>query len=336
MSRRILLFASTLLVFLLIFSSGCNQSSATGEVADVPQTTLRVAYGEWPPDLIVYLAEQRGYFSAHGADVELVQISGFEELFELIESGDIDIWPVTLLDAVIAYAEGEDWQVIMLEDFSEGADAVVTLPENEIKKVSDLAGKTVGVEQGTVGEFFLQILLTREDLTLEDVTIVDLAFDEIPPALARGEIDAGVTYEPSITEVLDAGGEVLVNTEKERNVIVDVYAADKSRINDFPNDYKNFMKGILDASEYYNDNPDEAIAIMAEPFGNSPEELTSAFEGLKIPNLRDNTTAFNRASGFAAIYPVAQQAQRYLEDAGLIVAPKDLSELFADVIDLVE
>lgn len=192
------LFAFLILVLLgfgIYFFSSYGFQEPAAELTE-RTTILRIGYSEWPPDLIVYLAQEKGFFEANGLQVELVPVDGFEDLFEKIENKQIDLWPVTLLDAVIAYSEGEEWQIIALEDYSNGADAVLTMEDSGIEGISGLTGKKVGTEQGTVGEFFLQILLQRDGLELSDVEIVDMSYDQIPAALVSGEIDAGVTMNP--------------------------------------------------------------------------------------------------------------------------------------------
>ena len=296
--------------------------------------TLRVLYGEWPPDLIAYLAQEKGYFEEEGVSVELVKIGGFEELFELVDNNEADVWPVTLLDAIIAYSEGKDWQIFLVEDYSAGADAVlVAESQTDIESIEDLKGKTVGLEEGTVGEFFLQILLSRSGSSLEDLEIVDMSFDEIPAALADGSIDAGVTYEPAVTESVNQGARVLVDTEKERGVIADVYAAHQSELENYSEEYKKFMRAILKAADFYNENPEEAAEIMKEPFESDTDELLEGLSNLQITTHRDNQTAFDRNSGFASLYTGAKQAEQYLEEEGIITPAASLNELFSNLID---
>lgn len=322
-------------VFLLLFS-GCSFTKADTETPETDDVTLRILYSEWPPDMMAYLAQELGLFEANNVDVELVWVDGFEAAVAARENGETDIWNYTLLDFVTEYAEGieQEGQIIFIEDFSAGADAVMTLPAYGINNVADLDGKTVGVEQGTIGEFFLNILLERVDLSLEDLEIVDMGFDEVPLALANGEIDAGVTYEPAISQILNEGGEVLVDSEKERDVIVDVYVAKKDHLLEHPIAYQRAVESILDAGEFFNNNPEEAAEIIKGPLNMTTEEVLETFDKLRIPSLRDNKTAFNRSSGFASLYIIGRLAQQYLEEQGVLIEYFDLDPLInSSIID---
>lgn len=323
-------------VLLLAGATGCGPLNSNVPAAVEDDVTLRILYSEWPPDMMAYLAQEKGFFADNGVNVELVWVDGFEEAVAARENGETDIWNYTLLDFITEYAEGleTEGQIILIEDFSAGADAVVTLPGKGIDRVQDLEGKKVGLEKGTIGEFFLNILLERVDLTLDDLETVDMGFDEIPAALQEGRIDAGVTYEPAISQVLSEGGEVLVDSEKERNVIVDVYVAKADHILEHPEAYQRVVAALLEAGEYFNKYPEEAAEIIKDPLGMSTEEVAETFAKLRIPSLRDNKTAFNRSSGFASLYILGRQAQQYLEDQGVLTEFFDLEPLInASLID---
>jgi len=309
-----LLFA----IFVSAFLVGCSGEKTDGEIH-----SLSISYSEWPPDAVVYLAEEKGFFDDYGLDVNLEWVADFEETFAKVDSGEVQIWSLPLLDAVSGLQENDDWQVILVEDYSLGADAVVTLGD-DISSVADLRGKKVGVEKGTLGEFFVAILLERENMTLDDFDGVEMSAIDIPAALEAGEIDAGVTYEPYITEVVSAGGTIIVDSAKERGAIVDVYLAKKGEIDENREAYIKVINGILDAQDFLNNNIEETAEILAEPLGISPEEVVESFEKLKIPDFQDNLTAFNRSSGFQALHNLARQAEEYLRDQGIVTSHKRL------------
>jgi len=316
----------------LLVLVGCKKSTA------VINEPIKILYSEWPPDLIIYLAQEKGFYKKYGANVELVQISDFEELFAKIANHEANIWPITLLDTVKEFTGGKDWQVILLEDYSEGADAILVNNSSDINNPADLRNKKVGVEKGTVGEFFLNIILNRDGLQLKDLEIVDLAFDEIPNAMASGEIDAGVTYEPSITQALSSGAKVLVDTKTEKNTIVDVFVADKTEIEDNKDQYIAVLNALIEAQEYFNKYPEESAQIMSVPFNITKEDLLAAFNNLRIPDYRENETVFSRTSASLSLFSLAKQAEQYMNSQGLIDVSKyyNMDSLISKLINNVK
>jgi len=66
---------------------------------------------------------------------------------------------------------------------------------------ADLAGKRIGVTQGSVARFFLWQYLALEQVPEEDVILVDLNPREMVRAMRDGEIDAAIVWEPHATQI---------------------------------------------------------------------------------------------------------------------------------------
>lgn len=323
---------------LLLGLSGCGEASEIVEdevdvsVSENQDSTIRFLYSDWPPDLIAYLAEQKGFFEKHNANVELIQVGGYDELLDKKDDPDTAyVWSFTLLDFVAESITNPDAVVLAKQDSSFGADAVIAGAGSNISSITELEGKKIGVEEATVGEFFLSILLENEGLALDDLDIVSLTSEEIPAALANGSVDVGVAYEPDVTTAVNEGGTILKDSTDQRGVIVDIYGAKRDHVEANREEYTAFLKALFEAVEFYNNNPDESIDIMKNAFETDPTELKQTFEKLKIADLRDNQTAFNRSSGFESLPNSARQAGQYLEDQGL--EQPDYDNLFADIVE---
>ncbi|MER6997118.1 ABC transporter substrate-binding protein [Streptomyces sp. NPDC000410] len=71
---------------------------------------------------------------------------------------------------------------------------MLTRTDRGITGFAALKGRKVGVPQGTNVEYALSRMLASAQLTATDVTVVNLAPNQVTAALARGDIDAGVTF----------------------------------------------------------------------------------------------------------------------------------------------
>ena len=326
------------LALIIVTLASCSKKGELPAISDATNmATVRFLYSDWPPDLIAYLAEKKGYFKKNNVNVELILVSGYDELLKKKNDPNIPyIWSFTLLDALKEQATGEesDGQILLVEDYSAGADAVMASGQSEIKTIADLKSRKVGVESGTVGEFFLNILLKREGLSLDDLQVYSLPSEEIPGALKSGQIEAGVAYQPDVSTALNDGAVLLSDTKQERGVIVDVYVGKRSHIQANKEAYQNFAKSIFEAADYYNAHPEESIDIMKDAFGMDASELKDTFDTLQIASLRDNQTAFNRSSGFTSLYNLGKQAEQFLEEQDIIKKPLDFDVLFgSNVVD---
>src|SRR5262249_57428743 len=75
----------------------------------------------------------------------------------------------------------------------------------------DLAGKTMGVATlGSTDQLLAQYLLTREGVDPGPVEFVAFGAN-LYEQLARGQVEAGMVQEPSLSLLARAGGRVLVN-----------------------------------------------------------------------------------------------------------------------------
>jgi NitT/TauT family transport system substrate-binding protein len=52
---------------------------------------------------------------------------------------------------------------------------------------------------------------------------------------------------------------------------------------------RDLLKAWDEALAFYQSNPDEAKAIIAENVGSAPEELTTAFDGVQFYDLSENS-----------------------------------------------
>lgn len=333
-SRFEVLFRLIPLLFLLVLLlSACKFTDGpTNETADEKKgNTIHYLLGDWPPDSLIFLAQEKGYFKENNVSVELIPAVGYGTVFEMKANPEVDYaWCYTLYEALIEKLTNSepDLQILYVQDYSFGADAVMANKNSGIKTIADLKGKTVGVETGTVGEFFIGILLQREGLSLDDLNIVDVASEDVPAALASGEIEAAVAYQPAVATAVSQGAIIIADTTQERGVIADVCAARGEDINANKEDYKNYVKSIMQAVDFYNKNQDEAIEIMKKAFDMDPQELKEIFETLEIPDLRANKTAFNRSSGFNSLFSTAKQAEQFLLDQGVIEESASFEDIF--------
>jgi NitT/TauT family transport system substrate-binding protein len=329
----ILLFS----VYLLVFS-GCSLFGSSQKTVQPQAEEMKndepvvISYTAWPPDSIAYLAEQKGFFEKHGVKVKLVKGEGFEDVNARIESGELDIWETPFFDLVLQSAEGKNWQAILVEDFSYGADGIVVSSASNITKIADLEGKKVAVEKQTVGDFFLQILLKREGISSSDLTLIDLSAEESVDALMKNEVDAAVTYEPYLTSSQVSGAKLLVDSKKEKGLIVDLLVARTEDIEKNKEKYSKVVNAWLDAVDFLKNNPEESAEILKDVVELSKEETVNILKSFNIPNLRDNETAFSRASGSESLYILGDLSKQYLLDQDMIKDDFDVEGLLNGTI----
>ena len=119
-----------------------------------------------------------------------------------------DMSTTTYLKAVHA---GEPFKVIGLimndatKDNCDTPLAIVTKKGRGIEagKLSDLKGKKIGLARGQTSDEYFKMVLRRAKMKYEELTIENIWSQfGLAPALAEGKVDAVVSWEPYVTQVL--------------------------------------------------------------------------------------------------------------------------------------
>ena len=311
------MFTKKILIVCLIFLITLGIFSACGSKTENETQKITTIYGDWPPDLIAYLAQEKGFYEKNDVNVELIRGEGYEEqLAKRKELGNQLIWTYTILDFIQEYSENPttETQVVLIEDHSDGADAVLAMTESNINSIADLKGKKVGVEKGQVSDFFLHILLDEANINTSEIETIDISSENIPQAFIDGKIDAGVAYEPAITEAVNNGAKIVIDSKTVNNAIVDVYVSNSQYIEKNEKAFKKFIAAILDTVEYFENNQKECLEIMAKPFNSDVQELEDTFKGISLTNRNNNSLMFSKSAGPDSLENLIRKATRYLND----------------------
>jgi NitT/TauT family transport system substrate-binding protein len=311
-----------LFVIISILIVGCTPAE------EVPKTSgevMKVAKYYWPGQFWVEIADEKGFFEEAGLKVELVDTNGdyFESLKSMVD-GNMDVNMFVLYDLIDFNVKGADLVSVINVDISAGADTIVS--KNEIERVADLKGKKIGLQQGTFGEYMLNVVLKQNGLTKNDVIFVETKAESIKP-LANGEVDALVVYEPFASEALEkANGRKIFDTSQIPGLIPDVMAFHKSFIDEKPEDVQAFVQVWYRTTKFIKDNPKEAFGIIAKNYGETSGDVQAFTDEVKILDLRDNKVTFSYAAGFESLHGTARQMNDFMKDKGITDKNLDSTE----------
>lgn len=165
-----------------------------------------VSIGEGGVDKIIYLpatlAQRLGYFADEGLDVELKsEASGVHAVDELL-SGSVQAVMGSYDHTIDLQAKGKSVVSVVQLGHSPGEALIIAQRRHgEYRAVSDLQGATIGVTGiGSSTHFLSQYLMIAAGLKLSQSRFVPIKQGEVfIDALASGQIDAGMTSEPTIS-----------------------------------------------------------------------------------------------------------------------------------------
>jgi len=125
-----------------------------------------------------------------GIEVRWVKSSGYDHMFELLQNGEVE-----LLISSVAIDSRRSEDFLFSEPYFDSGDTIVyTLQGPELKSISDLSGKKIGVQAGRPAAAFIEAQETLNATVTKYPT-----FDDALGAANRTEIDAVVGDEPILT-----------------------------------------------------------------------------------------------------------------------------------------
>jgi NitT/TauT family transport system substrate-binding protein len=280
---KITFFFSALVIALFVASACAPATSAR---------PIRLEISAWAGVEPAQLAADIGYYTKRGAPVEVIRFSAYTDGIQALRDGRVDAGMQTLDDVIRGIAQGRDLKVVLFTDYSYGGDGIVA--RNEITTLTQLIGKRIGVETGSVSHYSLMQALKSTGLRESDFEIISIPAWEIKEAFLAGKIDAGVTWEPYLTESAREGnGHVLITSKDYPRTIVTTMVMSGNLIKNRPREAQAMVAAYFDALGYTFANPADAYTRMGKAEGVSREEFESHVAGLRFFNLADNRAAFD-------------------------------------------
>ncbi len=134
------------------------------------------------------IARDKGFFAAQGLEVELVAPADPNDPPKLVAAGQADVAVSYQPQLHLQVAEGLPLTRIGTL-VATPLNSLVVLADSPVRSIADLKGKTVGFSVGGFEDALLSAMLARHDLTLEDITLVNVNFS-LSPSLVSGQVDA--------------------------------------------------------------------------------------------------------------------------------------------------
>ena len=299
---------------------GVAVSLAAASAFAAGPATMKIGTVVWIGYSPFYVAEALDLYKKYNLKVSLQVFTDPALIPSAMASGALDGGMLTYDQVVGQVAGGKAQKVVMPIDYSNGGDAIVA--DSSIAKVSDLKGKKVGFNPLSPSDFLLSYALKTNGLTDKDILPVNMTPEAVPAAMASGQMPIGVTYEPSLSQILGQGGgkkfKVLFSSKNAPGLIADVLVFDDKAIKARPADITGLMKGYLDGLAYMKAKPDEAAKIIGKFMGVSAKEVKEQLPGVYNIPLAEMPKAFTKAKETTSYFASGEIIGQLLKAKGQI------------------
>ena len=289
---------------------------------DLPKVSIGMS--GWTGFAPLSLAEKAGIFKKNGVDVSIKMIPQATRHLA-IASGDVQCAATTVETYVVWNANGVPITQVVQLDKSYGADGMAV--RNSIAKISDLKGKSVGVDApGTAPYFALGWMLKKNGLTIKDVKTTTLSPQNAANAFNTGtDIDAAMTYEPYLSSVRDnkTAGKI-ISTTLDYPMVMDTFGCTPKFIKDNPRLVQAMVNSYFEAIDMIKNEPAKSNEIMGSVVKQTGEQFGKSSSFLRWQDKASNQKFF------------AGDIQGFMKEAGDLLLEMGIIKSMPDVNALID
>lgn len=307
-------FKRICLVSMMLIAAGLSSVTAQAATSMKIGTVVWIGYGPF------FVADAKGIYKKHGLDVTLQMFTDPALIPTAMASNSVDGGMLTYDQVIGSVAKGLSQKVVMPIDYSNGGDAIVAT--KEITKISQFKGKKIGFNTLSPSDFLLSYAMKKNGLAEKDIEAIPMTPEAVPAAMASGGIPVGVTYEPSLSQILSQGDgkkfHVVFSSKDAPGLIADVLVFDDKYIKAHPKEIKSLIEAYIEGMAYMKAHPDESAAIIGKAMGVTGKEAMEQMGGVYNIPLAEMPKAFKKSSATTSYYASGEVISGILKNKGQI------------------
>lgn len=264
---------------------------------------MRVGASVWPGYEPMFLARHLGYYNKE--QIRLLDFPSATEVIRAYRNRAIDAASVTLDEALLLAETMPGQRIVLVCDFSNGADAIVARPP--LRSMAELKGRRIAVESGALGAFVLSRALAIAGMATADVTMVSVPVNEHRRAYRTGSVDAVVTFDPTRAQLLADGARQVFASSEIPGEIVDVIVTHADVLESNRPALEAFVAGWFHALDFLHRQ------------GVSPDAAGESFKLLELPDRAANLRLLSPST--EGLTGSIQKMSALMRERGLLLRP---------------
>ncbi len=208
--------------------------------------------------LPIVVAQSEGYFEDEGITLETVKFTSGRRALEALIGGQLDVAFMAEYPVSIAALRDQPFGTFTtLSRYT--ANRMISKGSVGFEDPSSLNGKKIGTTKGSNTEFFTEAVLAEFDVEAE---VINVAPPDIVPALARGDIDAGIMFPDFYPAAEKALGEDYREFRSDAYIAWFVLSATPEMLEERPDELAAFVRALIKAEDFIAENSDAAMAAL--------------------------------------------------------------------------
>jgi len=224
---------------------------------------ITVAVPPLEQNALLYVAEHRGYFAAHGLEIAIKDYDSGVTSIQGLLRGEAEIAEAAEFPLVRAIFRKEELLIIGCNDRFEN-NYLIARQDRGIAAIPDLRGKKIGVTLQTINEFYLARFLQLHGICWNQVEVVDTQPADFLQAVAGGAVDALIGWQPHIYRIQQQLSETLVWPAQSSQEVYGVLVCRREWVVQHAEVVRRYLRALLEAENYLLGHPDQAKTIVRE------------------------------------------------------------------------
>ena len=270
------------LCIVLIVSVFAFSLAIPGVAGAVDKMTIAYFPG-WPSCFAV--GWEKGWFEEEmGVEVDFRGFDSGAQISTAMASGRIAIGQdVGTSPFIAAVSQGVPIKMVAIGEDNGPSENIIAQKDSGIVSPKDLMGKVIGLPVGTSSHYRTLTILKEFGIDRNKVDIIDMAPQDVLAAFKRGDIDAGCSWDPVRTKMLEEGGHPIISAETQSlwgirtggNIVANIKFSKKN-----PELITKYLEVVNRSIKFYKENPEEAARIIGNKVGVEQDKCRAILDTL--------------------------------------------------------
>ena len=269
---------------------------------------LNIGSNRWLGYAPIYIADELGWTST--ANIRLVEYSTSSGVIRGMYNGLLDAALLTLDEAILLQSTGQDIEILLITNISAGSDILYTRPN--IRHIRELKGQRIAAEGGTLGAYFLSRILSKAQLSADDIHVANLPLYMHIDALKNNTVDASINHASVHAQLSKAGLVPLFTSRDLPGEIIDVLVVNRQRTS--PELRKRIRALWFSSLESWFEHRSKTDLRIYKRLGLDEQSLTFTLNGIVMGDKALNKQYFEQGLLAASI----EKMRSYMLNSGLL------------------
>lgn len=278
-SKSILAWGGIVIVIAALIAAGYvwTRQQRTEEFTGAREP-VRMAFTLDVGTALLTIAREKGFLEQAGLDAEVKTYPSGSRALEGMFAGEVDVSAPADVPIVLAAFARQDFRIVGTIASADRYQKLVARKDRGIQSPKDLKGKRIATQKNSAVHYFLYLFLRNHGLSEADVRLSFRKAEDLPQALANGEIDAFSMREPYVSQARKLlGDNALIFDAPGLYVTTNTLVVMESFTREKPETIRRILKALVRAEEFAGTHPQEARGIVAKGLGITDSEVSSAW-----------------------------------------------------------